>query len=114
MPPPHLIPLTGSCGINKRPPVVWSHGCGSDWLWQRQIAHGTVKRDRAASSPHAATARSNWTCRVLQNAGALAALTSAAAVGEITPAEAFELGQVIETPIRAQNASDAERREKTF
>jgi hypothetical protein len=43
-------------------------------------------------------------------AGAMAALTAAAAQGMITPGEAAQLSQVVETYIRAIEATDFERR----
>ena len=41
---------------------------------------------------------------------AMAAITSAVARGEITPGEAYELSQVVDTFIRAIDAADFERR----
>ncbi len=46
--------------------------------------------------------------------GAMTAISAAAARGEITPAEAFELAQVIDTAIRAYKTCDAERQRKYF
>ncbi len=47
-------------------------------------------------------------------AGAMAAVSAAAARGEITPGEAVELAQVIDTAIRAYKTCDVERRRKAF
>jgi hypothetical protein len=45
-------------------------------------------------------------------AGAMAALTAAAAQGIITPGEAAQLAQVVETYIRAIETTDFERRRR--
>ncbi len=47
-------------------------------------------------------------------AGAMSAITAAAADGVITPGEAFALSRVIDTLLRALAAREAERRERRF
>ena len=47
-------------------------------------------------------------------AGAMAAVGAAVAEGAITPAEAVELAQVIDTALRAYKICDIERRRKVF
>jgi Family of unknown function (DUF5681) len=47
-------------------------------------------------------------------AGAMAAVGAAAARGEITPSEAFELAQVVDVALRAHKTAELERRRKSF